>query len=215
MPTFDELNLALSRQVDDPVGAAGTNGQLYSSARRIDALNQAIREFIRLQISVIDPSALYVRVLNIGALSNYIGNEAKNLASSATALSGFTGGLAWILSVRNTTNAATVEPVPQTLKGKAQVGDNRYLAPSTIYQLFVIEAGSILVLGSGATDSITVQYIKQHTDLSAGGTILIPSEYHQDILDLAVARALEYNPSGLNISRSTLAKQRVYQKYAA
>lgn len=213
MPSFNDLHLALARQINDPAAAAGTDGKVISSARRTDILNQAIREFIGLQVRVIEPAALYARILNVGALSNYLKQESKVLVSNATTLSGFTGGLAWIVSIRNTTNTATVEPLSQTKKSKVQAGDNRYLAPSTRYQLYVIEDGNILVVGSGATDTIAVQYIKQHTDLAVGGTILIPSEYHYEILDLSVARALEEKPTAEHLARAITARQRVYSKY--
>lgn len=210
MPTFDGLNLSLSREIDDPVGAAGTDGKAISSARRIDILNQAIREWIRMQVKVLDETALSAEVVNSAGLVNYIKDSGSiALSANAYALSSLTGGCSWILSALNVTSAALIKPLPLRLKNLANAAVvTNYFTPSTINQFYVLENGNFLNLGGGATNSVKIEYIIPHVDLASGGTILIPSEYHYQILDLAIARALEELPSATNITRSTLIRKR-------
>lgn len=216
MPTFDNLNLSLARNIGDPVATASTNGSQISSARRVDILNQAIREFIALQVKVKDADCLYAAVINTAPLSSYIKERDASLSSSALALSGFTGGLAYILSARNDLDNAAIKPLPLRFRQFAQAENvTTYYTPGTNNQYYILEDGNFTVLGSSsATANVNISYLTQHTDLAAGGTILIPSEYHHEILDLATARALEEKPTSENLSRAIVTRQRVYQRYA-
>lgn len=109
-PNFDSLNIQHSRNIEDAVAAAATDGQAFTAAQRSAHLNAGIRKWMEDQ----------VLVENYNGLSSYtIESPAVSLSSNVISLTSasFTGGSIFaILSVKNVTNPALVKRIPFWMK---------------------------------------------------------------------------------------------------
>ena len=125
------------------------------------------------------------------------------------ALSSWTGGVAYIFSVKN--GSTFVKPISQERKTFSDVELNDYLKTSSTNQFWLLEAGDIHVLGCGATDSVTLRYLKQHTDLSAGGAtdILIPNQYNDEILQTSELMYLKEKADQMSLARAQVLEQTI------
>lgn len=186
-PNWDQLSIDLSKKIGDAVAAATTSGDTYTSAERDLFLNKAHRRWLLKQ----------VEEQNWNALRGYMNREAKTLSNNVLALSSWTGGVAAILSAFNVTDSLYVRRLPDGYDGVASAGLNIYYTPSTTNQFWKQEGSVFRLLDGGTTtgDSIRLEYIKQHTNLAANdaggnGDTLVPSQYFDEILDLATAEAL-------------------------
>lgn len=208
-PNFDALSLRLSRELGDPVAAAATDGKRWSSTQRSAFLNAGIRTFILKAI----------RNQNFGALTGYVVEEAQSLSSNTKALSGWTGGVSWILSAYNVTDTVPIRPLRHHgLRSFIEPGGNQFITASASNQYWVKDGSSFRLIDGGTTtsDSIRLRFIKQHTDLAAGGAgdIAIGSEYWEQVLDLAVSIGLIEKPTGENVARSVILEQAVEKEIA-
>ena len=202
MPTFDEIQLEVAKRVGDPVAAVATAGSRFSSAQRVFAINEAIRRFI----------IKAVRAKLEGALQNYIVTASQALVASVKPLSGFTGGVMGdaILSAYNVTDSVVVRELPARLEAQTRTGGNSYLTASATNQSYVIDTANFKLLdGASSTDVILLRYVSQHTDLANGGTILVPSEYHPQIIDLAVSVIKEMDASSEAFAQSQIKEEKV------
>lgn len=191
-PNFDALNVKLSKRLGDPVSSATSDGSRFSSALRDQYLNEGIRRLMRKYVRQVEPDIEEVQMLDPVFFSGgYLSDYAGALAANVVALSTINGtGVFKIISVQNTdgTNAGMVKPLPHTEKPDVLAGDNKYLTSAAIgHNLYLIEGTNLRVIGAGATNTISVQYLKPHTDLSSGGStdILVPSTYWDQVLDMA------------------------------
>lgn len=187
-PNFDALNLQHSRNIGDTVAAAATDGSAFSSAKRSSHLNAAIRNWMIDQLLV----------ENLNGLSSYVLEATASLTGNALSLaSGFTGGVLAVISVKNNNRATMVRKIPITMK---HIVDNAYsnsfLATTSDNQYWTINGGNLVLIGSGATDSVSVIYVSRHTDLAVAGAsdIAIPPTYWTMILDYALLEALKEKP---------------------
>ncbi len=205
MPTFDQLNISLSRRVDDPVAAAATDGPRFSSAMRIDWLNEAIRRWILKQVRIV-PGTLQAYPVDEIALQNYIKQDSVAMVANVKPLSsGWAAAVAWIIDAYDTTLSLPINPL-QSPNDRYQydTGGNSYLLASTTNLFWTTSGGNFELLGGGATDTIKLKYICQHTDLAAAGTILVPANYHNQIIDLALQFFGEEYPQDETAARLAL-----------
>ena len=197
-PNFDALNLQHSKNIGEAVAAAATNSSRWTAAQRSYHLNEAIRRLIKYHIvpNIADTIDVFIR--NTGFLNPHITTEAQALSSNVKALSGWTGTASWILSAYNTTDSLPVVPVPQRIVPYTSAGGNSYLLASATNQMYTIDGGNFRLLDgvSNSTDSITLRYIKAHSDLSVGGAsdIIITDNFNDWILDMAYKVAFEELP---------------------
>lgn len=203
-PNYDALSVRLSRRLGDPAASAITDGKAYTSALRDTFINAAIVKLYKKNIFFTDLGSLRIEILDPGFFRGVLGNEGQALAANVKALSGWTGGVAWIISAKNSTTNTAIFPIRQRLKSVVETGSNTFLAASTTNQFYSIENATLKVHGSGATDTIFLQYVKPHLALSANGAadIVVPDSYWEQVLDLAEALALEEHPTQANIARA-------------
>jgi len=199
---FDALNVQLSRMIEDPVAAATTDGDQYTSGYRDNLLNKACR----------DLQKRWAAEGNDDALRQYLNTEAQSLSSSTKALSSWTGDVLTIRSVYNSTDEVIPYPVANGLKEEAQTGNNRYLsvtANTSLGQKYYVNANAFFLLGGTATSSIRLTYVKKHATLAANdaggaGDITIPNQYWEDVLREAFKIFAKENPSAENTVRLQL-----------
>ena len=101
----------------------------------------------------------------------------------------------------NATTTRTIKKIPLELETIVNEGaDNSFLTASSTNQYYFKTGTTVKVLGSGATDSVTIWYVAVHTNLTAGFTtdILIDAQYWEIILELALYYAMLERPSELN-----------------
>jgi len=83
---------------------------------------------------------------------------------------------------------------------------NSFLAPTATEPVYIYKAGAINLYPAASfpSTSITVHYVKQHTDLAynSTATIEVPDHYTNQILDFALIEAMNEIPSELSIVRS-------------
>lgn len=179
-PNYDSLSVQHSRNIGDAVSSASSDGNQATSAMRDIHLNNAIKKFVQIKYLAKDYSCI----------SRYVNEtSATALTSNVLSLSGLTPACAWIISVTNTTAGLPVREIPQELVDYVSVASttNDFIKSSSTNQQHVREGVNVRVLGSGATDSVKIRYVAQHTTLSAGGSsdIIIDSQYWNIILELA------------------------------
>ena len=210
-PLFDAISVQHSRFIGDSVAAAATDGKVWSSAQRSNQINLAIRRLIdkHLKRALAADKAGMDASWHYGFLQGYITEEAQSLSASVKALSSWTGGVAYIFSVKN--GSTFVKPISQERKTFSDVELNDYLKTSSTNQFWLLEAGDIHVLGCGATDSVTLRYLKQHTDLSAGGAtdILIPNQYNDEILQTSELMYLKEKADQMSLARAQVLEQTI------
>lgn len=131
---------------------------------------------------------------NYNALKGYRNTEAQTLAASVKALSGWTGGVFTILSAYNATDTVLVRRRPDGYDSTARAATNSYYTASATNQWYIVEGATLRLDGGTATSSIRLEYIKEPVTLVQGGAsevILIPSNYYDELLDLAVKAGQE------------------------
>lgn len=200
-PIYDTLSIQHSRNIRDKVTAAATDGIAISSAQRDIHLNNACRIWMRLKF--------YTKDWN--ALRPLLGNATGTLSTATITLSAVSGGVMKIrkLWITNTT-LYVVNPVPDELLGELlnTTTQNSFIAPSATRPLYAVR-GSILTVyptASFASNAYTMEYLKQHVALSAGGAtdILIEKDYHDEILSLAYIEAEKEKADPTSIERMKL-----------
>jgi hypothetical protein len=194
---FDALVVRFSRKIDDAVSATGTDGDQYTSLKRVEWLNSGIKNWLVKRLSQSD----WV------ALAGYIQTKTQAMTANAASFdaTGFTGGIQWILSIVNTTPTTNV---PVTIIDPKYVSDITLsriegIGGTATDQKAYIQNNSINVIGSGATDTLSVTYVQKHTDLTSGGVadISIASPYWHEILEEAYRIFTEEYPSKDNTAR--------------
>lgn len=215
-PLYDAFSIKHSRNIGDTVDAAATDGDIWSSAQRDTHINTAIRIFVRKMLIPQSVGNLVVKVRDTAAIAGYMNRESKALSGSALTLAtsgGWTGGVAWILSARNGTQAADVKPIPPELLANIESGVNSYTAASATNQYFYVSGGNFNLLGGAATDAIILHYIKPHTNMTAGAASdwLIAVEYEDIIAKLAYAEALRERPNQENDAKRIQAENMAFQ----
>lgn len=220
-PNWDALSVKLAKRIADPAagGVATGDGARFTSALRDQYLNEAIRRLMRKYVRRTQPDVSEIKLIEPaffygGYLSDYAGSLAANVVALTTINS---GGIFGIVSVQNTnvTNNSMVKPLPHTEKADAVAGDNRYLAAAAVgHEYYLIEGTNLRVIGSGATDAISVQFVKAHADLSAGGStdILVPAAYWDQVVDMAYKVAKEENGDDNSLQLGII-KEAVIDKY--
>lgn len=208
-PNWDAMSVDLSKKLDDAVAAATSDGDVWTSAQRDLLLNNACRKWMLKQFAA----------GNMNALKSYKNREGQALSNNSKALSGWTGGVFAILSAYNSTDALIVNRLPDGYVGVARAGANTYYTPSITNQFFVIEAGSFILMDAGTTttDTIVLEYIKEHTALSANGAsdTSIPAGYYHEIVSLAVAEAREERQEQGDTQMVALKEQTVEREIAS
>lgn len=208
-PNYDALHVRLSRMIGDPVAAAATNGNSFTSALRDHFLNDGVRRLMNHYVKMRGYDSFSAIMVEPAFFAGgYLADEAQTLASNVKALSSWTGGVFSIVTARNATASPNVviNPLPHRYKDLARTGVNRYLNPATGNQWYIIEGATLRVLGSGATDSVNLQYIKPHTDLTNGNAtdILVPAAYWNEVLDEAYKIFAEEYPEEESLARLQL-----------
>jgi len=205
MPTnYDALAVRLSRRLGDPASAAQTDGKRFTSALRDTFLNAAIKKLYVKYLRFINRDALAVELIEPGFFRGVLTNEGQALSSGAQTLSTWTGGVAWIVSARNSSTPGQVLPLPLRLKSAVESSVNTFLTANSSNQFYTIQTSSIKVFGSAANDTIVLDYVKPHALLvsNAGSDIVVPDHYWEQVLDLAEAIALQEFPTQSNIARA-------------
>lgn len=205
MPTnWDALNVRLSRELNDTVAVATTNGDSYTSAQRDQWLNNGTKNWLNKKLANGD----------FEALQSYIQEKSASLASTivsptnASFITGTAGGgVLVVLSMKNLnyTPAVPVSRLPES--GLASIIGLSGIAGyevGTANQFWTWDNGSIKVLGAGSTDVVTVRYVMRHADFTAGtGSTDIPvaPQYWQEVLDEALKIAYSEDPSNANLAK--------------
>lgn len=185
---YDALHIRLSRMLGDPVAAAATDGKVWTSARRDILLNNAVRRWMMEEL---------VKG-NYNALREFRTREGQALTNNSKALSGWTGGVAWILSAYNSTDGVVVRRLPDGYTAVARTGENSYYTPSTTAQFYQVESGNFILLDGGTTtgDTIVLEYIKVQPDMTNAyaSDIMVPSTYFGQILNYALELGVQEKP---------------------
>ena len=196
-PNWDAISVRHAMNISDPAaGAVATgNGLRWTSAQRDSHINAAVRRWMLKHVSAgkkkeeqgLDAS------INWEALSGYLNEEAQSLVANVKTLASWTGGVAHIIGAYDTTTSVPIKSFTGRNRFFTGTGGNQYLLAGLANLFYVLDAASIRVIGSAATDSITLRYVKQHTDLSANGAsdIVVPSAFWHQIQDLAFKVAAE------------------------
>lgn len=200
-PLFDAISVQHSKNIGDSVAAAATDGNRWTSAQRTFHLNSAIRKWLIMKATVRDWFAL----------RGYVNEEAQTLSSNAKTLVSWTGDVAWIIEAYDSTTSLPIKRLPEHLRIWIKTGGNSYITSATSNLYWVVDASTLRVYGSAATDSILLTYVKKHTDLSAGGAsdIVVDSPYWPQILDLATGIAMEDDPTQFNVARERVKMETV------
>jgi hypothetical protein len=201
--TFDELNIKLSRMIDDPVSTASTDGQRYSSALRVDWLNHSMRNLHKSNLNFESEEGLECSVVNAHTMRNYIKENSYTLSSGETSLS--ITDVSGVLSAWNTTTNSPILPLGGDKEAVIRnAGLGSYIKPSTLKQYYMIQDGKFVLVSSGVvnnSDTITLMIVTPYIDLVVGGDILFPTEVHNQILNDAFRIYCEEDPSEKNIVR--------------
>ena len=212
IPNYDALSVQLSKFIGDTASSATADGKRWSSAQRDNHLNYAIKDWMAKQLSsaVQRENAQKSAVANWHALRLLIAEEAQTLSNNTKALSSWTGGVMHVLAAQNATDTVDILPLPNQQQRfiKTTIGFNNFINGSTTRQWYVLDGGAFRLLDGGTTtgDSVKLRYLKQAPTFAAntGSTDIetyIPSDYWRQILDLAVAFALEEFPTQENVAR--------------
>lgn len=170
-PNYDALHLRLSRMAGDTVTNATSDGNKATSALRDVILNNAIRVWITKKIGQPDRDGLYSSI-DRDALRSYITNFSTTPDSNLKLqLSTFTYPVYRIIGMRDTDEGVTVFPIipPLSRQSLAQLLALS-LTASYKTQYWEADGGNLYILGGTAADTYTTEYVKQHTDLVAGGS---------------------------------------------
>ena len=118
---------------------------------------------------------------------------------------GYTGGIAGILSVWNNTSDVPILPLGGGDESVVRnAGAGSYIKPATTKQYYMIQGGAfVLVTGTTSTDTdtVTIMLVTPYIDLVSGGTILFPVEYHTQILNEAFKLYLIEDPTDKNVMK--------------
>lgn len=208
-PLYDAISVDLSKKLSDAVASATSDGDIYTSAMRDLFLNNAIKRWMLKEVGV----------ENWNALRGYKAREGQALSNNSKALSGWTGGVVAVISAYNSTDTLLVNRLPDGYTAVARSGANSYYSPSTTNQFWQIEGASFILLDGGSTtgDTIVLEYIKEHTALSANGSsdTSVPSAYFAEILDLATKEALEERSHGSDQQVAVIKEAGVDKQVAA
>jgi hypothetical protein len=171
IPLYDSLNVQHSRNIGDPVAAATTNGAKWTYQQRDFHLNTAINRWIDKMLDT--ANKLEIAGMDAGkywdALQGYTASEAQALVANAKALSSWNSanGIVKILSVYDTTLSLPCRYISQRLFDWAGTGGNTLLTASSTNPLWSQIGSTLYVKGAGATDSITLRYVKKHVSIVA------------------------------------------------
>lgn len=204
-PLYDAASVRFSRMIEDPVAAAATDGDQYTTAYRDVCINAGIRRLM-LKFAPQEPPGTVPFVVNEDFLRSYLVTEAQTLAASVKTLASWTGGVFGILSAYNVTDEQIVYPASNIFREELQTGNNGYYIASSGQQRYTVNAASFTLFGGTATSSIRLTYIKQHTAMVNGASSdwLIPAQYEDIVLDEAFKVFCEENPSQENVIRMQL-----------
>ena len=181
-PLYDGLSVELSKRLDDAVAAASSSGDVWSTTQRDIPLNFACKTLM----------TKYGAEEDTDFFRSLIESEGQAMTSNEIALSSYTGGVFKILSARNGTTV--VKPLPQDwVDDIASIESMPWYNATTTNQYYYEESGNLVNVGGGATDTITLRYVKNWSDLTASNAtdIPVPSQYFAEILDVAVKYALQ------------------------
>jgi hypothetical protein len=193
-PNFNALVVTLSYMIDDPVAAAGTSGDVVTSAQRVTFLNDAVRICLN----------KWASERNWVALRSYLKDGSANLTNNAAALSSWTGTPFIIISARNSTDSVYIRPVPQEYKHVFQTSEySNYFTGSATAQWYSIEDGNFTLIDGGttSTDAIYLRYVMGHTNLTVDNAtdILVDSQFWGELLNEAYKIYLRRVPTNKNI----------------
>jgi hypothetical protein len=120
-------------------------------------------------------------------------------------VTGFTGGIAGILSCWNVTTGTPILPLGGDKEAVIRsAGYGSYIKPSSACQYYMIQDGAFVLVASASgnlTDNVVIMSVAPYIDLVIGGTILFPIEYHTQILADAYKLSCIEDPSDKNITR--------------
>lgn len=192
-PNFDDLSVRFSRIIEDPVATASTDGDAFTSAFRSHCINQGIRRLLRFW-AINGPE---------DAIREYLNTEAQSMVASVKTLSSWTGGIHAIVSAYNVTDEQLLYQEPNDFREELLSSNNVFIQAGSGQQKFIVNAAQFQLFGGTATSSVRLTYVKQHTDLSAGGSsdIAIPSQYWNDVLDAAAMYFWEQYPTQENVAK--------------
>lgn len=200
---YDILHLRFARMIDDPVAAATSDGDQFTSARRSSWLNQGIRNWVDKSLASGDltPIRGYINVESKALIASVI-----TLGPSATAPAVFyTGGVHRILSAIDTTPTApvVVRRMPNELYDYARLGTNKYLIPSASNCYYTEENGTLKLYGGGATDTVQLTYVKLIPEYTANyaSDIAIDTSWYDNVLNESYAVFVKEYPSKDNTAR--------------
>ena len=180
-PNWDSLSVELSKRLDDAAATASTNGDVWSTTQRDIPLNDACKQLM----------AKYWAQGELDFFRSLVESDGQAMTSNEIALSSFSGGVFRIISARNGTTV--VKPLP--VDWVEDVGSHSLISwydAGTNNQYYHIESGNLVNIGGAATDTMTLRYIKNWTNLTAGNAtdIPIPPAYFPEVIQLALANAL-------------------------
>ncbi len=201
-PLYDALVVRFSKMAADPVAAATTDGKVWTGALRDVIFNQAQNRWMRKQMEA----------QNFNALKGYRNSEAQTIASSVLTLATWTGGVSFILSVYNATDAVLVKRLPDGYDAIERAGTNTYYTPSSTNQFWQQEALTFRLMGGTATSSIRLEYIKAPVTLASNGAsevMLVPSTYYDELVDMAFKIAMEEKADKERLQIAMLKEQTV------
>jgi len=208
-PNYDALHVEFSKRLDDVVAAATSNGDVWSSVQRDIPLNEACRRLMMKYWKKVETDRFSEAWDFFRSL---ITSEGQAMTANAIALSSYTGGVFKILSALN--SSTIVKELPQEwVDDVATLSLMPWYDSGTNNQYFYIDAGSLTNVGGGATDTITLRYIKNWTNLTASNAtdIPIPSRYFHEVLDLAISIANEDMATQESLQRA-MVKQAMVDK---
>jgi hypothetical protein len=103
------------------------------------------------------------------ALQGFTNSEAQSLSSNSKSLSSWNSGngIAKILAVYDTTLSLPCRYVPQNIFNWASTGGNTLVTASATNPLWSVINSTLYVQGAGASDSITLRFVKRHVSITS------------------------------------------------
>lgn len=155
----------------DTVTSATTDGNKATSAMRDVILNNAIRVWITKKIGQMTPDGQFP-TLDRDALRSYITiASAMPDANLKIILSTFTYPIYRIIGISDIDENITVFPIlpPLSRQSLARM-ISRGITASFKQTYWEADGGNLYILGGSSADTYSIEYVKQHTDLVAGGS---------------------------------------------
>lgn len=179
-PTFNAMHLRFSNRLNDAVGSAASDGDIFSSVERERYMNQA-NNFIQTTIFYGIGSAKARTILQ-----SLLKTQAITFASAGVAVATDYNNMPVALTKDASTLMFSYWPRKEELDNNVHANVQNAFTVE-LSKIYTYEAGVILNAGTGV-----LRYIQKDQITTDGATdIALSSQFHDTVIDIAVSYALE------------------------